>query len=110
MSPVPEKTEGLLAEVCLTCPKRKTCLAWCDSALQEFSDTMEKAKKESQKLQRGEPAIAKRRETPSNRGAERIEQEKRTITPLEALQALEGIKQALEQTIEGLKAFINMKS
>lgn len=109
MSPVPEKTEGLLAESCLNCPKRKTCLAWCEQALQEFSDTMERAKKESKKLERGEPTITKTRETPSNRGAERIEQEKRTITPLEALQALEGIKQALEQTIEGLKAFIDMK-
>ena len=109
MSPVPEKTEGLLAEVCLNCPIRKTCLSWCEKALQEFSDTMERAKKESQKLQRGEPTITKTRETPSNRGAERIEQENRTITPLEALRALEAIKQALEQTIEGLKAFINMK-
>ena len=109
MSPVPEKTEGILAEACLTCPNRKTCLAWCEKALQEFSDTIERAKKESQKLQRGEPTITKTSETPSNRGTERIEEEKRTITPLEALQALEGIKQALEQTIEGLKAFINMK-
>ena len=109
MSPVPEKTEGLLAEVCLTCSNRKTCLSWCEKALQEFSDTMERAKKESQKLNRGEPTIDKTRETPSNRGTERIEQEKRTITPLEALQALEGIKRDLEQTIEGLKAFINMK-
>ena len=108
MSPVPEKTEGLLAEVCLTCPKRKTCLAWCEKALQEFADTMERAKKESEKLQRGETTIAKTRETPSNRATERIQEEKRTITPLEALQALEGIKRALEQTIEGLKAFINM--
>ena len=110
MSPVPEKTEGVLAEVCLNCSKKKTCLSWCDKALQEFSETMERAKKESQKLQRGEPTIAKSHETPSNRGAERIHEEKRTITPLEALRALEGIKQALEQTIEGLKAFINMKS
>jgi len=109
MSPVPEKTEGLLAEACLNCPKRKNCLSWCEQALQEFSDTMERAKKESQKLQRGEPTITKTRETPSNRGAERIEQEKRTITPLEALQALEGIKRELEQTIEGFKAFIDMK-
>ena len=109
MSPIPEKTEGLLAEVCLTCPKRKTCLSWCETALQEFADTMERAKKESQKLERGETTIAKTRETPSNRGAERIEQEKRTITPLEALQALEGIKRELEKTIEGLRAFINMK-
>ena len=109
MSPVPEKTEGLLAEVCLTCSKKKTCLAWCDKVLQEFSNTMERAKKESEKLQRGEPTIDKTHETPSNRGAERIEQEKRTITPLEALEALEVIKQELEQTIEGLKAFINMK-
>ncbi len=109
MSPVPEKTEGLLAEACLTCSKKKTCLAWCEKALQEFSETIDRAKKESQKLQRGEPTIAKTRETPSNRGAERIEREKRTITPLEALQALEGIKRELEQTIEGLKAFINMK-
>ena len=109
MSPIPEKTEGLLAEVCLTCPRRKTCFSWCEKALQEFSDTMERAKKESEKLQRGEPTITKTRETPSKRGAERIEQEKRTITPLEALEALEGIKRELEKTIEGLKAFINMK-
>ena len=106
MSPIPVKKGDILAECCISCSKKKSCSEWCQKALDEFTETIQRAKSQSRNLERGEQITSPDSQKPPY---ELLEPKKQSNTHIDLADELGHLKALLNEALGIVKSLEQLK-